>query len=195
MTKAIGMNAEIRKFINPIKQRKMKKTILTMAFLLLAMVGINAMAQQTESKCDKRTEQCESQKRDKKDWKKKKGDKRKKRQHQRLDVFNGIELTADQKAEINKLDVEKKEKMAQSREEAQKNRKKVENDYDKKLKKILSDEQYSKYLSNKERIHKQDIKQMFTKRGERPEKVARKMSKDSLMKKARHKKQATDNSK
>lgn len=64
--------------------------------------------------------------------------------------MQGIELNDEQKQKIEELNRAQKSKMGKIQVETKKSVDKAKQDYDKKMKKILSEEQYQKYLQNKE---------------------------------------------
>lgn len=135
----------------------MKKTILTMAILIASAFSFDLVAQQPETVSAEQTQEqvksTEGRHKGKKG--KHKGDKKaQKRRHPRFDVMDGIELTAEQQEAFRQLDIEKIEKTKSAIAEHNKAIEKIESDYDKKLKKVLTEEQYLRYLKNKESVER-----------------------------------------
>lgn len=64
------------------------------------------------------------------------------------DRFQGVDLTPQQQAEINRLSDEMQADLAKQQDKFNQNRDKINNNYDKKLKKILTPEQYNQYKAN-----------------------------------------------
>lgn len=164
----------------------MKKTILSIAIALITMIGFESFAQQPQTANCEKKEQCTS----KGDWKKNR------KQHHKLqrtnhDLFVGLELTAEQKEEILKIDNEARERNNKINQKENQDKQKVQNDYDKKMKKILTPEQYNKYLINKEKDQKNkvEIKKRFREHNKNVERISNKHKKDSLMQQRRHQKQ------
>lgn len=169
----------------------MKKTILTFAFALIATIGVETFAQQPQHnpECG-RKEQCQPKPGAKKEWKE--------RHHngRSVDMFHGLNLSAEQREKVNKLDNERIEKNDKLQKKSRDNFEKVQANYDKKLKKILTAEQYNQYLKNKEqrKADGKKVRQKFDKHNKKVGKVHNKPGKhlkgDSLLQQQRHKKQA-----
>lgn len=172
----------------------MKKTILTIAIAIMSVIGIDAFAQQPEQAKVQLCEQENSKKCPKKEWKDKQNRKVRtnhKRQHANYELFNGIELSETQKEEIFKIDNERHEKNQKIDQKNRDNRQKVQNEYDKKMKKILTPEQYNKYLSNKDKskANRDKVKRNFKKHNVKMEKKQHMHKKDSMLQQKRHQKQ------
>lgn len=164
----------------------MKKTILSIAFALIATIGVETLAQQPQHRheCD-RKEQCQVKPDAKKEWKN--------RHHhgRKVDMFHDLNLSEEQREKLNKLDNDRREKNDRLQKKARNEREKAQADYEKKLKKILTAEQYNQYLKNKEQ-HKADgkkVRQKFAKHGKRMGKKVNMSKGDSLLQQQRHKKQ------
>ena len=164
----------------------MKKTILSIAFALIATIGVETLAQQPQHRheCD-RKEQCQTKPDAKKEWKN--------RHHhgRKVDMFHDLNLSPEQREKLNKLDNDRREKNDRLQKKARNDREKAQADYEKRLKKILTAEQYNQYLKNKEQ-HKADgkkVRQKFAKHGKRMGKKVNMRKGDSLLQQQRHKKQ------
>lgn len=164
----------------------MKKTILSIAFALIATIGVETLAQQPQHRheCD-RKEQCQVKPDAKKEWKN--------RHHhgRKVDMFHDLNLSPEQREKLNKLDNDRREKNDRLHKKARNDREKAQADYEKRLKKILTAEQYNQYLKNKEQ-HKADgkkVRQKFAKHGKRMGKKVNMSKGDSLLQQQRHKKQ------
>ena len=166
----------------------MKKTLFSIAFALIATLSLPAFAQQTATPqqvtCTKND--CTKDKNAKPAKDGRKGDKRFNRHmdpKERMEmlksrIFEGIERRG------NECD----EKINQIRKESNEKIKAAQNDFDAEVKKILSEEQYQQYLSNKEKALNPGPK--FTKKGskiERRDKSAVKA--DKIARKAEIKKE------
>lgn len=124
-----------------------KKAIaLFMGALLFSTIGAFA---QTENKgnnitCEQTSECCKNKK-EKKDHKK--GNK-KHGQKARFNAFNGIELTAQQQQQIDALKAERKAKKEADKKQNFEQRKKDKEEFDQKVSKILTPEQFALYKAN-----------------------------------------------
>ena len=171
----------------------MKKTILSIAFALIATIGVETFAQQPQNNHERdRKEQCQPKPGSKKEWK----DGHKHQHGRSVDMFHGLNLSPEQREKVTKLDNERREKKDKLDKKTRNEREKAQADYDKKLKKILTAEQYNQYLKNKERQEAdgKKVRQKFEKHDKKVNKVHGKQSMhhkgDSLLQQQRHKKQA-----
>lgn len=171
----------------------MKKTVLTIAIAIMSIIGFDAFAQQPSQTSAQQCEQKDSKKCPKKEWRQKQSKKRGANVHKGAyyELFNGIELSDDQKEEIFKIDNERREKNKKIDQKNRDSRQKVQNDYDKKMKKILTQEQYNRYLLNKDKskADREKVKRNFKKHNEKMTHRHPKSKKDSLLEQKRHQKQ------
>ncbi len=176
----------------------MKKTLFSIAFALIATLSLPVFAQQTATPqqvtCTKND--CTKDKNAKPAKDGRKGDKRFNRHmdpKERMEmlksrIFEGIELTDAQKQEIDRRGNECDEKINQIRKESNEKIKAAQNDFDAEVKKILSEEQYQQYLSNKEKALNPEPK--FTKKGSKIERRDKSSIKaDKIARKAEIKKE------
>ncbi|MCM1319872.1 MAG: hypothetical protein NC217_05775 [Muribaculaceae bacterium] len=122
----------------------MIKKIFAVAVIALSSISISAMAQDRPGnckgpKCDKQ-EQCSrpapgNKKSGKKD---------------RLNPFQGIELTAEQQAKLDNLKKKDAEQRDKNKEKVAKERKERMEKHDKEIKNILTPAQYQQYEANKQ---------------------------------------------
>lgn len=136
----------------------MKKKVLGFVMAALAISTIGAYAQTPAQECTS-TEQCQKTcNKDKKDKKDRKSGMRK-GNPDRMNAFEGIELTADQQTKIQKLRAEQKAnrmadkeaKKAAKKEAKEQSRK----EYNEAVAKILTPEQYAQYQANCEKMKAQ----------------------------------------
>lgn len=171
----------------------MKKTVLTIAIAIMSIIGFEAFAQQPSQASTQQCEQKDSKKCPKKEWREKQSKKRSAHAHKGAyyELFNGIELSDDQKEEIFKIDNERREKNQNIDQKNRDSRQKVQNDYDKKMKKILTPEQYNRYLLNKDKskADREKVKRNFKKHNDKMNHRHPKSKKDSLLEQKRHLKQ------
>ena len=121
----------------------MKKTILALAFAVISLGTISAFAQ-TESSAPQQCEQtqkpcCKGEK-----GKKKHGD----RQQSRVSPFQGIELTAEQQQQIDKLRAERRAKADEAKKAKKEAKAQERSDFDNAVAQILTPEQYAQYKAN-----------------------------------------------
>lgn len=138
----------------------MKKKILalTLAAFTFGIVAANAQNETTTDANGKaKTECCQ------KDGKKcdKKGDKEARREARaKLNPFNGIELTAEQKAQLKDLKEQQKAGKKKTKEARQEERAAKAAAYDAEVAKILTPEQYQTYQANREAMKEARQKKM-----------------------------------
>ena len=169
----------------------MKKTILSIAFALIATIGVETFAQQPQNNHERdRKEQCQQKPGSKKEWK----DGHKHHHGRSVDMLHVIQLTAEQREKVSRLDNERREKKDKLDKKTRNEREKAQADYEKKLKKILTAEQYNQYLKNKERKEAdgKKVRQKFEKHdkkvGKIPGKPGMHHKGDSLLQQQRHQK-------
>lgn len=152
------------------KRITMKKLFLALAITLSSITAFPAMSQQTTSGNNVMTSECKTavcNKTEKTGTEKKckarqprdskqiaNGACAKAMRSPRISPFTGIELTPKQKAQMESLDAERQATENKIKADATKKRSKADQDYDKKLQKILTPEQYARFVANCKKIDK-----------------------------------------
>lgn len=131
----------------------MKKKVLALVVAVLALGSTSVFAQSQSQSCPPQQKECCKDKKDKKDRKDKK-DKKGNKKHG--NPFEGIQLTPEQQQQIDNLRAEQKAQKKANREagkelskEARKEAKtKARQEFDAKVQKILTPEQYAQFKKN-----------------------------------------------
>lgn len=90
------------------------------------------------------------------------------RMHDRqLDPFAGIELTAEQQKKLDNLKADRRKEAAKLKEKTAEEKREIRAEFDKKIKGILTEEQYAKYKANQV-IDREDAKFLNMEKLDRP---------------------------
>lgn len=143
----------------------MRKNVLGLIMAALAISSFGAFAQnetanssatcqQTTATCKNTDGECAKNKKDgkkcKKDGKKlKKDGKKGNARMQRMNPFDGIQLTAEQQAKLDALKAERKASKEAAKKASKEARQAERKQFDEKVAKILTPEQYAQYEKNK----------------------------------------------
>ena len=135
----------------------MKKKILALVLGALSISTIGAFAQTPNTTPAQQTEtQCCKEKKDKKDHKGKKEGRKEK--GERMNPFAGIQLTPEQKTQIDNLRAQQRAQRESGKEAMKEKRAQERQAFNDAVAKILTPEQYTQYVSNCELVKMKKVK-------------------------------------